>query len=124
MKCNRCGREISADESHSYRGQTLCDDCFIDVTSHEQEKTCDPWATYVTSKERAGARLKGAEGLSETENKIYEFIRSKGRATREEVIAELSLSAQDMEPQLKVLMHSELIKERSEGGTMYLIPIG
>ncbi len=123
MKCSRCGREISEEQSYSHQGQTLCDDCYIDVMS-SQEKTCDPWATYLSGKERQDAGQKGTEGLTELEKEIYEFVRSKGRATREEVMAKFGLSAQDLGPQLNVLMHAELVKERSEGGTMYLIPIG
>ena len=58
------------------------------------------------------------------ERKIYDFVKSKGRATREEVMTEFDFSAQDLGPQLNVLMHAELIKERSEGDRMYLIVIG
>ncbi len=121
MKCNRCGREILADESHSHQGQTLCDDCYMDVIS--QEKTCDPWGTYLSTRSRERAGQKGVEGLTDMEEKVYEFVKSSGRATREEVMAKFGLSAKDLAPQLNVLMHSELIKEHSEGGTMYLIPI-
>ena len=121
MKCHRCGREISAEESYSHQGQTLCDDCMEVMSS--QEKTCDPWATYLSGRAREGAGQQGAEGLTETEREIYEFVKSQGKATRDEVMAKFGLSAPDLDPQLHVLMHSELIKERSEGGTMYLIPI-
>jgi predicted HTH transcriptional regulator len=122
MKCDRCGREISKDESFAYQGQTLCEDDYMDVMS-SQEKTCDPWATYLSTKARESAGQKGEEGLTDMEKKIYEFVKGKGRATRQEVIAEFGLSAEDLNSQLHVLMHSELIKEHSQGGTMYLIPI-
>ena len=121
MKCNRCDREMSEMESHPHQGQTLCDDCYIDAIS--TEKTCDPWATYLSGKERQSAGQKGTEGLTDLGKEIYEFVRSQGRATREEVMAKFGLSAQDLGPQLNVLMHAELVKERSEKGTMYLIPI-
>ncbi len=122
MKCNRCGREIPADESFSHQKQTLCEDCYIEVMS-AQEKTCDPWATYLSTRTRERAGQKGEEGLTDMEKKIYEFVRSKGRATRQEVMAKFALSAQDLDPQLSVLMHAELVKEHSEAGTMYLIPL-
>ena len=123
MKCDRCGREIPVGESHPHKGQTLCDDCYMDVMLQAQEKECDPWATYLTSREKAGGGLKGIDILDETQKRVAEFVRSKGRATREEVMKESGLSARDLEPHLKVLMHAEIVKERSEGGTMYLIPI-
>ncbi len=118
MKCERCGRQISADESFSHRGQTLCDDCYIDVTSQEQEKVCDPWATYLSTRERADVGLKGADVLGELQKEVYEFIKSKGKATREEIMAKFDIPAQDLGPHLKVIMHAELIKEHSEGDTM------
>ena len=68
--------------------------------------------------------LPAGKGLTDMEKNIYEFVKGKGRATRQEVIAKFGLSAEDLDPQLHVLMHSELVKEHSEGGTMYLIPIG
>ena len=42
---------------------------------------------------------------------------------KEELIIEFSLCGRDLDPQIKVLMHAELIKERSEGGIVYLIPV-
>lgn len=122
MKCNRCGRAISKEESFSYKGKKLCEECYIQVMS-SQEKTCDPWATYVSTRTRGRAGQKGEEGLTEMEKNIYELVKSQGRVTREEIMTKFGLSAEDMNPQLQVLMHSELIKEHSEGGTMYLIPI-
>ncbi len=121
MKCSHCGKEIPADELHSHQGQTLCEDCYIEGIS--PEKHCDPWATYLSSRERGTIGIKSTEDFTETEKAIYEFVKSKGRATREEVMAELGLSANDLEPQINVLMHAELLKERSEGDTMYLIPV-
>ena len=122
MKCNQCEREISGDESYSHRGRTLCEDCYIDAIS--PEKACDPWATYLSTRTIERTGLKGADSLTEMERKVYEFVRSRGRATREEVMAEFGLSGRDLDPQLNVLMHAELVKERSEGDRMYLIPIG
>jgi len=86
-------------------------------------KECDPWASYVDTHTRERSGLKGAEGLSEMEKKIYEFVKSQGRATRQEVMENFNLSELDLKSQLVPLMHSELVKERSEGDTMYLIPI-
>ena len=47
MKFQRCGRDVAVDEVFSHKGQTLCEDYYIDATSPESE--CDPWATYVSS---------------------------------------------------------------------------
>jgi len=121
VKCSRCGTEVSEDEAFSYQSQTLCEDCYIDAISPDRE--CDPWASYLSAYERKGAGLKGVDGLSEVQKKVYHFIKNRGRATREEVMAQFDLSVADLVPQLKVLMYAELVKEHSESGTMYLIPI-
>lgn len=86
-------------------------------------KECDPWASYVHTQTRERLGWKGSEGLSEMGKRVYEFVKSRGRVTREEVMANLNLSELDLEAQLVTLMHSELVKERSQGDKMYLIPI-
>ena len=118
MKCSRCGQEIPANEAHSHQGQSLCEDCYIEVIS--PEKHCDPWATYLSSRE-SGAT--GVSSLSDFQKAIHQFIKDQGKATREEVMAKFRLSADDMEPHLNVMRHSGVVKELSEDGTMYLKPI-
>jgi predicted HTH transcriptional regulator len=86
-------------------------------------KECDPWATYVDTRTRRRLGQKGTEGLTELERRVYEFVRSKGRVTRAEVMAELGLTATELETQLLPLVHSDMLKERSQGDIMYLIPI-
>jgi len=122
MKCSRCSREISEDQSYVHQGKVLCEDCLMDIGLSIKE--CDPWATYVDTHTRERMGLKGAEGLTEMEKKVYEFVKSKGKATRKEVMEKFSLSELDLKAQLITLMHSELVKEHSEGDQMYLIPIG
>ena len=119
MKCSRCGREISEDESYAHQGQAFCEDCLMEIGLHAGK--CEPWATYLVSKERAG--MKGTEGLTELQKKVYEFIKSQGKATREEVKKNLNLSEAEMDAQLTPLMYSELVKERGEGDNLYLIPV-
>ena len=123
MECKRCGHQLSSSESYEYLGQTLCEDCYID-RYQASITACDPLAVQAASRSREKLGLKGAEGLTEMEKKVYEFVKSKGRATREEVMEKFSLSELDLKAQLITLMHSELVKEHSEGDQMYLIPIG
>jgi hypothetical protein len=42
IKCDRCGREISKDDSYKYEGQTLCKECFANdekITAMRDEAT-------------------------------------------------------------------------------------
>ncbi len=121
VKCDRCGREVAEGESFSHMGKTLCEDCYIEAGLHVTG--CDPWATYSATHTREGLGLKGAEGLTELQKKVYEFVKSKGKVTREEVMASFNLSEADMDAQIPSLMHSELVKEYSEGDHFYLIPV-
>ena len=118
MKCNRCSKEIPADEIHSHLGHTLCEDCYIEAIS--PEKHCDPWATYLASRE-SGAT--GVSALSDIQKEMHKFLKEHGKATRDEVMARFRLSAVDLDEHLKVLMHSETVQELGEAGEMYLVPI-
>ena len=119
MKCSRCSREISDDKTYAYQGKPFCDDCLMEVGLHAGK--CEPWATYLATKERVG--MKGTEGLADLQKKVYEFIKDKGKTTREEVKKYFNLSEAEMDAQLTPLMYSELVKERGEGDNLYLIPV-
>ena len=121
MKCQRCGREISEAESYTHQDQTLCDDCYLEVRAHPKE--CDPWASYLATHTRERMGQKGTEGLTDLQAKVYEFIKGKGRVSREEVIENFNLSEAEMDAQIIPLMRSELVKEHSEGNQLYLVPI-
>lgn len=121
MKCSQCGREISEGESFQHMGQILCDDCYLEVRTHPRE--CDPWATYLATHTRERMGQKGAEGLTELQKKVYEFVKGKGRVTREEVMEKFNLSEAEMDAQMTSLMHSELVKARGEEGKIYLVPV-
>ena len=120
MKCSRCSREITGEEAFAYEGKELCEDCLMEIGLHPKE--CEPWATYLATKERRG--MKGAEGLTDLEKRVYEFIKNEGKTTRDKVKKNFNLSEAELDTQLTPLMHTELVKERGEGGNLYLITIG
>jgi ribosome-binding protein aMBF1 (putative translation factor) len=122
MNCSRCNRELSENQSYLYQGKIFCEDCLMDIGLSTKE--CDPWSTYTDTSTRKRHGETGAAGMTEIQAKIYEFVKSKGKATRQEVRKSLGLSEADLQAQLIPLMHSELLKEHSESGEMYLIPIG
>ncbi len=121
LQCSRCHRELTETRSYVNQGKIYCEDCLMDIGLSIKE--CDPWATYVDTSGRKRHGEKGAAGMTEQETKIYEFIKGRGKATRQEVMQSFGLSEIDLGLQLLPLMHSELIKERGEGGQMYLVPI-
>ena len=120
MKCKRCGREISKDESCEYLGETLCEDCYIDI--RYPAKACDPWAVYAATRSRESSGLKGAEGLTDLQKAIYEFVREKGKVTREQVIENFGLTETQLQTQLATLRHCELVKGHKESDKICLVP--
>ena len=120
VKCDRCGCELSMDNSSQHLGKTLCEDCYIDVRS--PAKACDPWAVYSATRSRETVGLKGTAGLTEIQQAIYEFIRSKGKATREQLVDNFDLTEPDLQRQLATLRHCEPVKGRKEGNSIYLVP--
>ncbi|MBI4283789.1 MAG: hypothetical protein HY663_04900 [Chloroflexi bacterium] len=122
MNCSRCNRQLAENQSYVYQGKVFCEDCLMDIGLSIKE--CDPWATFVDTRARKRQGETGTTGLTESEAKLYEFVKNKGRATRQEVMKSLSLSEEDLNAQLLPLMHSEMVKERGEAGKLYLVPIG
>ena len=120
MKCNRCGREIQEGDSYTHFGETLCEDCYLDARLGV--KACDPWAVHSAIRLRENSGLVGADGLNELQKEIYEFVKSKGKVAREELMGTLNLSEQEIQKQLAILRHCELVKGYKEDGKVYLVP--
>ncbi len=120
MKCSRCGREISRDDYYQYVGETLCEDCYIDV--RYPAKACDPWAVYSATRSRGSQGLKETDGLTDLQKVIYGFVKSRGKVTKEEVKRNFGLSESEVQAQLAVLRHCELVKGHKEDNRVYLVP--
>jgi hypothetical protein len=120
VKCNRCGCEVPLDNSYQHLGETLCEDCYIDV--RYPAKACDPWAVYSATRSRESAGLEGTEGLTEQQKIIYEFVKEKGKVTREEILVNFNLKDAELQTNLATLRHCELVKGRKEGSRVYLVP--
>jgi recombinational DNA repair protein (RecF pathway) len=120
MKCDRCGHEVSTDDSYQHGGETLCEDCYIDI--RYPAKACDPWAVYSATRSRESLGLKGAEGLTNLQKAIYDFIRGKGKVTGEELRENFGMKETELQMQIATLRHCELIRGTKEDGQIYLVP--
>ena len=120
VKCDRCGRELSVDDSYQYLGKALCEDCYIDI--RYPAKACDPWAVYSATRSREALGLRGSAGLTELQQAIYDFIRGRGKVTREQIIENLGLTDAELQRQLATLRHCELVKGHKEGKSIYVVP--
>ena len=119
MKCNRCGRELSINDSYQHLGETLCEDCYIDI--RYPAKACDPWAVYSATRSRETVGSKGTVGLTDLQQAIYKFIKSKRKVTREQLVESLDITTADLQRQLATLRHCELVKVHKEGNSVYLV---
>lgn len=119
MKCSRCGREITEKETYAHEGKPMCEDCLMEVGLHTRQ--CEPWSVYLAAKERTGKT--GTEGLTVMQQQVYNFIKGKGKTTRDELKANFKFSEAEMDAQLTPLMHSELVKEQGSERSLYLVVI-
>ncbi|MBN1367399.1 MAG: hypothetical protein JW967_05690 [Dehalococcoidales bacterium] len=120
MKCNRCERELTPDNSYQYLSENLCEDCYIDIRN--PAKACDPWAVYTAKRTRENAGLDDTEGLNGTQKLICEYIKNKSKVTREEIMEKFNLRETELQTHLATLRHCELVKGYKEGNTVYLVP--
>lgn len=120
MKCQKCQRDIPENESYTHLGETLCEDCYIDVRS--PAKPCDPWAVYSATRTRDTAGHTGAEGLNTLQQAIYTYIKDKGKVTPDEVMTRFNITSQDLQNQIATLRHCELVKGQKEGSNIFLVP--
>jgi hypothetical protein len=81
---------------------------------------CDPWAVYSAKRFRKLAGLQGSQGLTKQQREIYEFIKSKGKVTFKNLHRAVQLPPQELENQIAILRHCELVKGQSEDGKVYL----
>jgi hypothetical protein len=120
VNCQKCGREIPDGEACEFRGQTLCDDCCMDAMS--PPKACDPWAVYNATRTRGTSGDSGADGLTETQKKVYEFIRARSKTTRDEIMNEFNISRSELENITATLRHCEMVRGQKEGDKVYIVP--
>ncbi|MDK2796285.1 MAG: hypothetical protein PWQ58_1484 [Archaeoglobaceae archaeon] len=112
MKCTRCGKEIG-EEVLKKDDSLLCEDCYFDEIS--PVRVCDPWAVML-------AKKAGKKKLTDRQKKIYELVKSRGKAKIEDIARELDINLKEVERELAVLRHLELVKGRKEGNEVFIVP--
>jgi hypothetical protein len=120
MKCQKCGRDIPAEDSFTHLGQALCEDCYMDARN--PTRSCDPWAVYAATRTRESAGLTGVEGLTSLQQAIYAFVKNRGRSTAVEIMTKFSLTRPDFQNQFATLRHCELLRGTKEGDQVFIVP--
>jgi len=118
--CTRCLETISdEDDVHHLGSDDLCEDCYIEAL--QRPKTCDVAATQLAKKHRQAAGQTGTDGLLDIQKKIYDFIKENEKVTRQEVMDALEITESELQKQIAILRHCELVKGRKEGDQIYLV---
>jgi len=120
QKCDRCEREFPAEDLIEEGGSRICENCYINA--HQRIKVCDPWAVRSKKILRERAGLVGAEGLTDSQKEIYEFIVSKGGATRDEIAKRFDMPLEELENEFAILRHCELVKGQKRNDGVYIVP--
>ncbi len=121
LQCNRCRDQIPDGDERNFRDETLCEDCYMGAL--QAPRTCDVAATQQAKKHRTLAGQSGTDGLLEIQKEIYNWLKEVGRATRPQIAEHFKLPEWELEKQIAVLRHCDLIKGEREGQTVYLLPV-
>ena len=76
VTCPGCGKEIPGSEYVKENGKPVCEDCYLE--GHQKIKFADPVAVRSKKLFRKHHGFEGAEGLTELQKEIYEFILEEG----------------------------------------------
>ncbi|HHW40424.1 MAG TPA: hypothetical protein GXX19_04600 [Syntrophomonadaceae bacterium] len=118
MICEKCRAEVSEDDIYEHGGRKLCEDCYIAALHRPQP--CDPGAVSAARASRELQGHKGAQGLTPVQKKIYDYLKEKGKATRQEVAEYMGLPWEDIERDFAVLRHCELVRAFKDGNEVFL----
>jgi hypothetical protein len=103
MQCDKCAGQVATGEENEFRGQLLCEDCYIDALS--PAKPCDPWAVYTARS------LSGGGALVTSQQKAILTILEESQGIELEPLAEkLRLRMNDLEREIATLRHMEKIR--------------
>ncbi len=114
MTCSRCKAPLGSETAVSHGGETLCEDCLMDLMS--PAKACDPWAVKLAK--GAMATLAEGEGsLRGLEKELLDLVRARGAVPKPAAPGLLNARPTEVERAFSVLRHMELLRARRvEGG--------
>jgi len=112
MKCERCKTVVPEGEQRTLHGQTLCEDCYMDLLS--PLRVCDPWAVHSakTLVKSSAADLK----LTTVQQKIVDILQNEGPQEPKIICERLQIRETDLEKDIAALRHMEKIRGELRGG--------
>ena len=122
LKCESCGELTPKEWTLELNGKVMCEDCYIDKQQKQTLKACDPFAVQSAKMVRKLYGQVGTEGLTELQKRICEFIQKNGKATADQLRSEFDLTSQQLEKEVAILRHCELVRAKKIDGQVYIVP--
>ena len=117
MNCERCGEAIMKGDEREHFGQTLCEDCYMDVLS--PARSCDPWAVHSAQKLAQSGGLTDDQ-LNANQKNILEILKETGGIEPANLIERLQIRPADLERELAALRHMEKIRGELREGRRFI----
>jgi hypothetical protein len=111
MLCSRCGKELPPEDAVSRDGNTVCEDCLMDLMS--PAKACDPWAVKM-AKGSMGTTADAVASLQGLEKRLYELVCARGKVPKGELPGLLGVTTDQLDRAFAVLRHMELLRGQKE----------
>jgi hypothetical protein len=116
MNCSRCQTTILPGEEKEFRGQSLCEDCYMDALS--PARTCDPWAVHSA---KSFEKWEGnAVMLTPIRERILDILKETGGAEPEVLCEKLDMKPADLEREIAALRHIEKIRGELRAGKKFI----
>ncbi|MFZ5449647.1 MAG: hypothetical protein ACOZFS_13525 [Thermodesulfobacteriota bacterium] len=114
--CGKCGAAIETAEIREYRGEELCEDCYMDALS--PTVVCDPWAVHTA---KSLKDLPGGHDLTPTQQKLFDLVKERGEVPMAEAAAHLGLSEDGLRREFAPLRHMEKLRACKKDDIIHLI---
>jgi hypothetical protein len=113
MECDCCHAKIDPGDDKHHLGQTLCEDCYMDVLS--PVKTCDPWAVY--SAKSFEEHADGASMLTPIQCEILSILKETGGIEPQALLGKFNgkLTQRELEREFAALRHMEKARGEKRG---------
>ncbi len=105
QRCAKCAGAVDPAEVREYAGQTLCEDCYLDVLS--PTRTCDPWAVHTA---KSLKDLPGGHNLTPLQQKLYDLVKERGEVPIPEACVHLGLTEDALRREFAPLRHMEKLR--------------
>ena len=115
QKCTKCGAAVEDDEMQEYRGETLCEDCYMDALN--PVRTCDPWAVHTA---KSLKDVPGGQDLTPTQQKLFDLVKAKGEVPMAEAAAHLGLTEDGLRREFAPLRHMEKLRACKKDDIIHL----